>query len=86
MKRILLIASAAMLLAAPVFAQTQGSGEKTGLQAPAATTGQAQPTAPKTAPAVRGPNDVYCGGQYLGSDPDPNVRMRIMRDFKHECE
>jgi hypothetical protein len=86
MKRILLIASAALLFASPIFAQTQGSDEKAGVQTPAATTGQAQPTAPKTAPAARGANDVYCGGQYIGSDPDPKVRQQMMRDFKHECE
>jgi hypothetical protein len=81
MKRLLIVASAALLLAAPAFAQTQGSKAK----APAATTGQSQKAAPK-APAARGPNDVYCGGQYLGSDPDPTVRMQILRDYKHECE
>ncbi len=88
MKRILLLTAAATLLAFPVFAQTQGSDEsKSKVQAPAAqTTGQGQTAAPKTAPAARGANDVFCGGQYLGSDPDPKVRLQIMRDYKHECE
>ncbi len=76
MKRLLLVAAAAALLAAPVFAQAQQSTQ------PKATTGQAQ----KKAPAVKGPNDVWCGGVYLGSDPDPAVRMQILRDYKHECE
>jgi hypothetical protein len=33
------------------------------------------------APAVRGPNDVYCGDKYIGSDPDPNVRMQMLKDY-----
>ncbi len=75
MKRLLLITAAAALLAAPVFAQTQQS-------APKATTGQAQP---KQAPAVKGPNEVWCGGVYLGSDPDPAIRLQMLKDYKHEC-
>jgi hypothetical protein len=84
MKRVLLLTAAATLLAFPVFAQTQGSDQsKSKVQAPAGqTTGQGQ----KAAPAARGANDVYCGGQYLGSDPDPKVRLQILRDYKHECE
>ena len=27
--------------------------------------------------------DVYERGQYLGSDPDPNVRLELRRDFEH---
>ncbi len=77
MKRLLLVGAAAALLAAPVFAQTQQSAK------PKATTGQATQ---QKAPAVKGPNDVWCGGVYLGSDPDPAVRMQILRDYKHECE
>jgi hypothetical protein len=72
-KRLLLIASAAALLAAPVFAQTQRPA-----QAPGHATQQ-------KAPAVKGPNDVWCGGVYLGSDPDPNIRLQILKDYKHEC-
>jgi hypothetical protein len=26
-------------------------------------------------------NDVYEAGQYLGTDPDPNVRLELRRDF-----
>jgi hypothetical protein len=26
------------------------------------------------------PNAVYSGDQYLGSDPDPNVRLELRRD------
>ncbi len=72
MKRLLLLATAAALLAAPVYVQAQQAAK------PKATTGQ-------QAPAVKGPNDVWCGGVYLGSDPDPTVRMQILRDYKHEC-
>jgi hypothetical protein len=74
MKRLLLVAAAAALLASPVFAQTEKPAQ--------AQKGQATT---QKAPAVKGPNDVYCGGQYLGSDPDPKVRLQLLRDYKHEC-
>ncbi len=76
MKRLLLMTAAVALLAAPVYAQNQPAPQ------PKATTGQAQP---KQGPAVKGPNDVWCGGVYLGSDPDPAIRLQILKDYKHEC-
>jgi hypothetical protein len=33
---------------------------------------------PQAAPSG---NDVYEAGQYLGTDPDPNVRLELRRDF-----
>lgn len=27
------------------------------------------------------PNAVWCNGQYLGSDPDPNVRIQLLKDY-----
>jgi hypothetical protein len=27
----------------------------------------------------RSSNDVYVGGQYVGSDPDPNIRAQLQR-------
>jgi hypothetical protein len=88
MKKILLMAAAVALMAAPAFAQSQSSKS----QAPAATTGQgsqaAQPKVvqPKAAPAQRGPNDVFCGNDYLGADPSATIREQMKRDYKHECE
>jgi hypothetical protein len=29
-----------------------------------------------------GSNDVYEGRQYLGTDPDPNVRLDLRRDYE----
>jgi hypothetical protein len=26
--------------------------------------------------------DVYDGGQYVGSDPDPNIRQQLRRDYE----
>ena len=74
MKRLLLIAAAAALLASPVIAQTQKPAQATKSQ-----------TTTQKAPAVKGPNDVYCGGQYIGSDPDPAIRLQMLKDYKHEC-
>jgi hypothetical protein len=34
---------------------------------------------PQSAPSG---NDVYEAGQYLGRDPDPNVRLELRRDFE----
>ena len=30
-----------------------------------------------------GPNAVYEGNQYLGQDPDPNVRLQLRLDAEH---
>jgi len=31
-----------------------------------------------------GSDVVYEGGQYIGQDPDPNVRLQLRRDWTHE--
>jgi opacity protein-like surface antigen len=72
MKRLILIAAAAGLLAAPVLAQTSQ-------QKPTAERVKAAEKAQKTGTK----NDVYCGGKYVGSDPDAAVREQIKRDFGH---
>jgi hypothetical protein len=30
------------------------------------------------------PDTVYVDGQYVGRDPDPNVRLELRRDWMHE--
>jgi hypothetical protein len=30
------------------------------------------------------PDTVYEGGQYVGRDPDPNVRLQLRRDWTHD--
>ncbi len=70
MKRMILVAAAAGLLAVPVLAQTSQ-------QVPMKQRVEAAQKAPKTG----GPNDVYCNGQYVGSDPDANVRQELRRDI-----
>ncbi len=74
MKRLLLIAAAVGLLASPVIAQTTG-GKTLEQRAKAAEKVKKTGTS----------NDVICGGKYLGSDPDANVRDQIKRDWGHEC-
>ncbi len=76
MNRFVVLASALALLAAPAIAQD--SGTKT---APKAPTTQAAPKAPG-----HGPNDVWCGGEYVGSSPDAHIRQEMRRDFKHGCD
>lgn len=85
MKKIFLAIATLALIASPVLAQSKGDAPSAQPAAKSqATTGQA--TQPKTAPAIRGPNDVYCGNEYVGSDPDAGVRLQMLRDFKKECE
>lgn len=72
MKRALIVASALALFASPVVAQK--SSPETAKQ----------PTIEKAQP--KGPNDVWCGGVYLGSDPDPNVRLQLLKSHKQPCD
>jgi hypothetical protein len=80
MKQLFIALGVLALVAAPVFAQgtnqrnNQGTtGQGIGVQGPAV-----------NKPAPRGPNsanDVYCNGQYVGSDPDPNIRLQMLKAF-----
>ena len=81
MKKLLVAATALALLGGPVLAQQKPETPAQPSARPMApgTTGAGTPT--PQAPAVRGPNDVYCGDKYIGSDPDPNVRMQMLKDY-----
>jgi hypothetical protein len=87
MKKIFLAIAALALVASPVFAQSKSDSSAAPVikQQQPTTTGQAAQPQPKAAPAIRGPNDVYCGSEYVGTDPDPAVRLQMLRDFKSEC-
>jgi hypothetical protein len=79
-KKLIVATAALAMLIGPALAQS-GSRVQEQTSDPSkrggpVTTGQAAPTPP----AVRGPNDVYCGGEYLGSDPDPKVRAQLLRE------
>ena len=76
MKMILAVAALATMIASPVLAQSSARR--------ALALGNAAPVADSlgrlrlaTNPAY----DVYEGGQYIGSDPDPNVRLALRRDY-----
>jgi hypothetical protein len=34
-----------------------------------------------TQKADKGPNAVFCEGKYIGSDPDPAVRLQMLKDY-----
>jgi hypothetical protein len=71
MKKLLIAAAALAFLASPLSAQSQG-----------ANTNGSKPIANKEAPkGVNTKNDVYCNGQYVGSDPDPAIRLQLLKDF-----
>ncbi|HET7191674.1 MAG TPA: hypothetical protein VFI98_07145 [Pseudolabrys sp.] len=36
------------------------------------------------APSSNDPDTVYESGQYVGRDPDPNVRLELRRDWTHD--
>jgi hypothetical protein len=116
MKKFLLSATVAMLLASPAFAQSYSGGYGTGnvINQPALEHGgfqagsQGGPYAqgsyaqgsyayepPRaTSHKLRGvraeaispadPDVVYENGQYVGRDPDPNVRLELRRDWTHD--
>lgn len=107
MRKLLIIAGFAAMIASPASAQSYSSGFGTGnvINLPALEHGGFSATgtpagayayAPEGAatPGARGvgaqalsPNDpdtVYEGGQYVGSDPDPNVRLQLRRDWTHD--
>jgi hypothetical protein len=48
----------------------------------------ASPALAQTAPQQREQHsvnpsyDVYLNGQYVGSDPDPNIRLQLRREFE----
>ena len=84
-------AALATMIASPTLAQTVGQPAPGARQAPDQTFGQA--TRPRRAPSVtediqtdgrrhssNPANDVYLSGKYLGSDPDPTVRLDLRRD------
>jgi hypothetical protein len=72
----------AMILAAPADAAKAGKHKKR-VAAPAKTTTRIQSRADTS---CRGGNVVRCGPlyngpDYLGTDPDPNIRFQILRDL-----
>ena len=88
-------AALATMIASPALAQTVNQPPPGARQAPDQTFGQARP--PRAAPSVtedtqtdgrrhstNPANDVYLGGRYLGSDPDPTVRLDLRRDIVTE--
>ena len=78
MKKVV-IAATALALVLPSFSPLVGLGSG---GAAAQTTQKAAKK--KTPPPPKGPNspnDVYCNGVYLGSDPDVNVRLKLLRDY-----
>src|SRR6185437_8962108 len=115
MKKIILSATVAMLLASPAFAQSYSSSYGTGNVID-------QPALEHSGPAWQGafqsgfqggpqgayayeppramnhklrgvraeaispadPDVVYENGQYVGRDPDPNVRLELRRDWTHD--
>jgi hypothetical protein len=75
----LIIAATAVALVLPSLSPFVGFGSA---GAAAQTTQKAAkkktPTPPK---GPNNPNDVYCNGIYLGTDPDPQVRLKLLKDY-----
>lgn len=78
MKTIIATAVLAAVIASPALAQTtRRAPAQPSMQEPSYGRVEAQPRAANPA------NDVYEGGRYLGSDPDPNVRLQLHLDAEH---
>ena len=74
MKKLILAAALATLVAAPALAQGQYSATaRHGYDRYAGIRAQALPSS--------GGDNVIVNGQYVGSDPDANVRLQLQRDF-----
>jgi hypothetical protein len=75
MKKLVLAAALATLVATPAFAQYQSTyaPHHVSMDRLAGIRAQAQPS-------MRS-DDVYVNGQYVGADPDPNVRLELRRDL-----
>ena len=96
MKKLIMGAALATLLASPAFAQSYSADFGTGnvLNVPAAeaaggfgadTAGHAYAYAPARGSRAQAmspsdPDTVYNDGHYVGRDPDPNVRLELRRD------
>jgi len=70
-KTIITAALLAVFAVAPAFAKTH----QTAAPGPGAYAGVAP-----AALAVASPNAIYDGQRYVGTDPDPNVRLQLRRD------
>ncbi len=85
MKKIMIGVGLAALLATPAFAQSYNSAYGTGntvpLQAASAANagGGAFAYAPRALRSA-GSDSVYVDGQYVGTDPDANIRTQLQRD------
>ena len=91
MKKIALSAAVLALLSMPAFAQVTGPSNAPAQRnsGTAATSGsgvQVSPPASKTPGFTKG-NDVYdCTGKYLGTDPDPQIRLQLYREGDKSCQ
>ena len=75
MKKLVLAAALAALVATPALAQYQyaTAPHHVGMDRLAGVRAQALPSV--------GGTTVIVDGQYAGADPDPNVRLQLQRDF-----
>jgi hypothetical protein len=84
MKKFMIGVGLASLLAAPAFAQSYNPGYGTGNTVPmqpfAATGGDAAFAYAPHSPYAAGADSVYVDGQYVGADPDANIRAQLRRD------
>ena len=83
-------AALAMVIASPALAQTVGQPAPGARQAPDRTFNLVRPgpgqsiVEDQTDGRRHSPNpafDVYVGGKYVGSDPDPNIRLELRREI-----
>jgi hypothetical protein len=89
MKKLIIAAALAAAVASPAFARgtetfAQYSTHPAMTSRAEAVRGAyaAQPFDPSGGQVqIHTPNDVYVSGQYVGADPDPNVRLNMIQDY-----
>ena len=82
MKTLVATVALAAVIASPAFAQTATRRAPAVQQYPSQYD-QPYGRAEGTPRASNQANSVYENGQYLGADPDPNVRLELRRDYEH---
>jgi hypothetical protein len=86
MKKLVIALALASLVASPALAKKYHKQVTTDASDQVADQGYAGNQAYAYAPGYNGsvgtsyPNPVYAYGQYQGADPDPNIRLQLLRD------
>jgi len=80
MKKLIVAAALATAFALPAYAQTATQPSRAQFNAEVQYNGRGDAQRHSVNPAY----DVYDHGQYVGSDPDPSIRLQLKRDNERD--